>query len=169
MGLWLLCGMWELPRPGIEPVSSALAGGFSTTRKAPVCYFLTHEFGVSAKHPQDPEFYKDTNWDFKAPSKPVCQFSRETQENRSGKKIFICSICLVSRVIWPLWCISLTFSKTWCYLLICREMYWQVCRTPPSSSDKQPISNLGLCGYLTPWLLNYGKIQSRVPVHGWLV
>ena len=27
----MLRGMWDLPRPGIEPVSSALAGGFSTT------------------------------------------------------------------------------------------------------------------------------------------
>ena len=27
----LLCGMWDLPRPGIEPVSPALAGGFLTT------------------------------------------------------------------------------------------------------------------------------------------
>ena len=27
----LLCGMWDLPRPGLEPVSPALAGGFSTT------------------------------------------------------------------------------------------------------------------------------------------
>ena len=27
----LLCGMWDLPRPGIEPVSPALAGRFSTT------------------------------------------------------------------------------------------------------------------------------------------
>ena len=26
-----LRGMWDLPRPGLEPVSSALAGGFSTT------------------------------------------------------------------------------------------------------------------------------------------
>ena len=24
-------GMWDLPRPGLEPVSSALAGSFSTT------------------------------------------------------------------------------------------------------------------------------------------
>ena len=32
-GAWvqLLCGMWGLPRPGIEPVSPALAGGFLTT------------------------------------------------------------------------------------------------------------------------------------------
>ena len=32
-GAWaqLLHGMWDLPRPGIEPVSPALAGGFSTT------------------------------------------------------------------------------------------------------------------------------------------
>ena len=27
----LLCGMWDLPRPGIEPMSSALAGEFFTT------------------------------------------------------------------------------------------------------------------------------------------
>ena len=27
----LLRGMWDLPGPGLEPVSSALAGGFSTT------------------------------------------------------------------------------------------------------------------------------------------
>ena len=26
-----LRGMWDPPRPGLEPVSSALAGGFSTT------------------------------------------------------------------------------------------------------------------------------------------
>ena len=28
---WLLRGMWDLPRPGLEPVSPALAGRFSTT------------------------------------------------------------------------------------------------------------------------------------------
>ena len=27
----LLCGMWDLPRAGLEPVSPALAGRFSTT------------------------------------------------------------------------------------------------------------------------------------------
>ena len=27
----LLRGMWDLPRPGLEPVSNALAGRFSTT------------------------------------------------------------------------------------------------------------------------------------------
>ena len=26
----LLCGVWDLPRPGLKPVSPALAGGFST-------------------------------------------------------------------------------------------------------------------------------------------
>ena len=26
-----LCGMWDLPRPGLEPMSLALAGRFSTT------------------------------------------------------------------------------------------------------------------------------------------
>ena len=28
---WLPCGMWDLPGPGIEPISSALAGEFLTT------------------------------------------------------------------------------------------------------------------------------------------
>ena len=28
---YLLRGMWDLPRPGLEPMSSALAGGFLTT------------------------------------------------------------------------------------------------------------------------------------------
>ena len=28
---YLLCGRWDLPRPGLEPVSPALAGKFSTT------------------------------------------------------------------------------------------------------------------------------------------
>ena len=28
---YLLCGMWDLPPPGIEPVSPELAGGFLTT------------------------------------------------------------------------------------------------------------------------------------------
>ena len=32
-GSWAqpLCGMWDLPRPGLEPVSPALAGRLSTT------------------------------------------------------------------------------------------------------------------------------------------
>ena len=30
MGL-VACGMWDLPGPGIEPVSPELAGGFLTT------------------------------------------------------------------------------------------------------------------------------------------
>ena len=38
----LLRGMWDLPRPGLEPVSPALAGGFSTTAPPgkPKCHVL---------------------------------------------------------------------------------------------------------------------------------
>ena len=43
-GAWaqLLRGMWDLPRPGLEPMSPALAGGFSTTAPPgkPHFYFL---------------------------------------------------------------------------------------------------------------------------------
>ena len=37
--------MWDLPGPGIEPMSPALAGGFLTTvppGKSPIKVFLTH-------------------------------------------------------------------------------------------------------------------------------
>ena len=36
-----LRGMWDPPRPGLEPVSPALAGGFSTTAPPgkPQCFF----------------------------------------------------------------------------------------------------------------------------------
>ena len=52
----LLRGMWDLPRPGLKPVSSALAGRFSTTappRKPPTMY----SFGVA-----DTDFWKIYNW-----------------------------------------------------------------------------------------------------------
>ena len=40
----LLRGMWDLPRPGLEPASPALAGRFSTTappRKPPNLFLIT--------------------------------------------------------------------------------------------------------------------------------
>ena len=36
----LLRGMWDLPRPGLEPVSPALAGRFSTTAPPGKPYFF---------------------------------------------------------------------------------------------------------------------------------
>ena len=42
----LLCGMWDLPRPGLEPVSPALAGRLLTTAplgKPRGCYFIFEE------------------------------------------------------------------------------------------------------------------------------
>ena len=44
-GAWaqVLCGMWDPPRPGIEPMSPTLAGGFLTTAppgKSQYIYFL---------------------------------------------------------------------------------------------------------------------------------
>ena len=43
---WLLRGMWDLPRPGLEPVSPALAGRFSTTAppEKPFLSFLFFSF-----------------------------------------------------------------------------------------------------------------------------
>ena len=52
-GSWaqLLLGMWDLPRPGLEPVSPALAGRFSTTAPPgkPCPFILTRVEGV---HPE---------------------------------------------------------------------------------------------------------------------
>ena len=44
----LLRGMWDLPRPGLEPMSPALAGRFSTTAPPgkPVCVILVTGFEV---------------------------------------------------------------------------------------------------------------------------
>ena len=40
----LLRGMWDLPRPGLEPVSPALAGGFSTTAPPGKPYVIGFDF-----------------------------------------------------------------------------------------------------------------------------
>ena len=50
-GSWaqLLRGMWDLPRPGLKPVSPALAGRFSTTAPPgkPCWEFFDYEFNFT--------------------------------------------------------------------------------------------------------------------------
>ena len=49
----LLRGMWDLPRPGHEPVSPALAGRFSTTAlpgKPPALFWLLAEWNIFFHH-----------------------------------------------------------------------------------------------------------------------
>ena len=52
-GSWaqLLCGMWDFPRPGLEPVSPALAGRFSTTAPPgkPCWKTFNHSFNFDAR------------------------------------------------------------------------------------------------------------------------
>ena len=47
----LLCGMWDLPGPGLKPVSPALAGEFLTTAppgKSPyACFLRTYPLSVA--------------------------------------------------------------------------------------------------------------------------
>ena len=66
----LLRGMWNLPEPGLKPVSSALAGGFLTT--APpgkhLETFLTK--GVYQSHLEN--FFKMSYWTI---SLPICSVS----------------------------------------------------------------------------------------------
>lgn len=51
-GLSLPCGLWDFPKPGIEPLSPALAGEFLTTRMSQnmflmVCYFWESYYSPS--------------------------------------------------------------------------------------------------------------------------
>ena len=46
----LLCGMWDLPRPGLEPVSPALAGRFSTTAPPGKPYFFIFKKHATMQH-----------------------------------------------------------------------------------------------------------------------
>ena len=83
----LLRGMWDLPRPGLEPVSPALAGRFSTTappRKPPLVSLLTRIF-----------FFFWVRWVFVT----ACGLS----------------LVVVSRGCSSLWCAS--FSLWWLLLL----------------------------------------------------
>ena len=45
-----LHGMWDLPRPGLEPVSPALAGSFSTTAPPGKPSYLLIVFFLGRKH-----------------------------------------------------------------------------------------------------------------------
>ena len=49
---YLLRGMWDLPRPGLEPVSPALAGRFSTTAPLgkPIFIFLIPSARIGPEH-----------------------------------------------------------------------------------------------------------------------
>ena len=44
---WLLCGMWDLSRPGIEPMSPAVAGRFFTTEPPGKPYISPVQFSHS--------------------------------------------------------------------------------------------------------------------------
>ena len=56
---YLLRGMWDLPRPGLKPVSPALAGGLSTTAppgKPRIYFFMTIFLQISFPYH---DFYND--------------------------------------------------------------------------------------------------------------
>ena len=49
---WLLRGMWDLPGPGLEPMSPALAGGFLTTAPPgkPLFFIFNSDKTMNRKH-----------------------------------------------------------------------------------------------------------------------
>ena len=55
--VWLLRGMWDLPRPGLEPVSPASAGRLSTTvppGKPQKCLYNQFDLWVQLNFEQNP-------------------------------------------------------------------------------------------------------------------
>ena len=61
----LLHGMWDLPRPGLEPVSPALAGRLSTTAPPgkPLFYFFNLLFSLHSKDaPPLPSILDNAFW-----------------------------------------------------------------------------------------------------------
>ena len=70
---WLLRGMWDLPRPGLEPMCPALAGRFSTTAppgKPRLTTFIQHSFG-SPSHGNQRRKRNKRNLTWKRRSKTV--------------------------------------------------------------------------------------------------
>ena len=60
----LLHGMWDLPRPGLEPMSSALADGFLTTAPPgkPCFHFYHYKSAISLPHLLDHTSWLDTKF-----------------------------------------------------------------------------------------------------------
>ena len=54
----LLCGMWDLPRPGLEPVCPALAGRFSTTAPPGKPGKSIFAFHICSSHSNPARFYR---------------------------------------------------------------------------------------------------------------
>ncbi len=84
----LLRGMWDLPRPGLEPVSPALAGRFSTTVPPGKALFLVF-LGTSILFPiVAVSIYIPTNsargflFSTPSPAFVVCRFSDDAHSNR---------------------------------------------------------------------------------------
>ena len=70
----LLRGMWDLPGPGFEPVSPALAGGFLTTAppgKPDIITFNNQHRTHQCQWEPSPVLSRDSNWCSVSPTCPV--------------------------------------------------------------------------------------------------
>ena len=54
--------IWDLPRPGLEPMSPALAGGFLTTAPPGKPSFFTHQLDYFSKKPLPVNIHFITQW-----------------------------------------------------------------------------------------------------------
>ena len=66
----LLHGMWDLPRPGLEPVSPALAGRFSTTAPPGKPQHIPFQWQLSPELLASPYLYKNKIYILKHSRKP---------------------------------------------------------------------------------------------------
>ena len=94
----LLCGMWDLPRPGLEPVSPALAGRLSTT--------------APPGKPSLREFCKDRNkWKSEgAMSGEYGGWIRTSQPSCNSFCLVIKETCSLALTWWKIMCFLLTNS-----------------------------------------------------------
>ena len=118
----LLHSMWDLPRPGLEPMSPALAGRFSTT--AP---------------PGKPtsSFYRQENWDQRSQvtcPKLSCQRVNQKQQWKLHQLNFITVICYLVSVV----CQN-NFECLYCY----KNISWDF---PGGPVVKNPPYNAGDAG-----------------------
>ena len=81
----LLCGMWDLPRPGLEPVSPALAGRFSTTAPPGKPHIFLYTIFLSSFN-----FYFNQRYIYMYIVKQLKEFQKAYKDKQKSLYLFFC-------------------------------------------------------------------------------
>ena len=81
----LLCGMWDLPRPGLEPVSPALAGRFSTTAPPGKPHIFLYTTFLSSFN-----FYFNQRYIYMYIVKQLKEFQKAYKDKQKSLYLFFC-------------------------------------------------------------------------------